>query len=239
MKSIPTIQKYIRSPDIERVNFNRYFPIAALDSYFEGCSSNITGLGLDLRNISDQPQATPDEGESITQPKIQLSHLSLPRPEIMSHWLLHPRCRFEFSRLKSLETTSRTWCMSQDSPMSCLPFTESLVLTDFYVNHSQDLDLTALPALRRLDVLIQPSDTHFRNLMSVLIRRASSSLEIVVIRIDVYSDEFAHSFKGFDKDVAALAALHLALRRVDIHYNKVGDKPESMKSYFMEGARQT
>ncbi|KAF8178969.1 hypothetical protein K438DRAFT_1769108 [Mycena galopus ATCC 62051] len=74
METVPTIQAYLRSPSVKRVNFNGYFTIAVLDSYFDDCSSNITSLGLDLRHIAHPLEQT--VVTTLRQPKIELSHLA-------------------------------------------------------------------------------------------------------------------------------------------------------------------
>jgi hypothetical protein len=128
METVPTIQAYLRSPSVKRVNFNGYFSIAVLDTYLDDCSSNITSLGLDLRHI-----AHPVETTAVTtrrQPKINLSHLALLNSQIMSHWLLRPRCAFAVSHLRSVETDARTWFRLQGSLAPSLPSLTSLVLTN-------------------------------------------------------------------------------------------------------------
>jgi hypothetical protein len=69
--------------------------------------------------------------------------------------------------------------------------------------------------------------------MSAFLRPPSLQLEIIAIRFAVYPDEFSHSFRRLDKDVVTLAALH-SVQRVDFHYDRVGDKPASMRSFFAQ-----
>ncbi|KAJ7896526.1 hypothetical protein B0H13DRAFT_2523008 [Mycena leptocephala] len=149
-KSLPTIQAYLRAPDMERVNFNGYFPLAILDSYFADCSQKIGSLGLDLRHIGHPAETNGQQtATALPKRKIELSHVTLLNSKIVSQWLIRPRSAFAVSHLRSVETDARTWYQLQDSLASTLPSIESLILTDF--SDTRHLELSKLPALRLLD----------------------------------------------------------------------------------------
>jgi hypothetical protein len=109
-----------------------------------------------------------------------------------------------------------------------------LSLISVVVSDTRHLELSKLPALRLLDVSVQPSRPHYDSLISALLNPPGHSrLNIVTIRIDIqiYAEEYSYSFDQYGKDAAAIVALH-KIPRVDVHYNTNHFKKETMRSFF-------
>ncbi|KAJ7606964.1 hypothetical protein DFH06DRAFT_1486683 [Mycena polygramma] len=244
--SIPTIQAYLRSAAIRRVNFNGWFHPDILDSYFHHCSRNIKSLGLDLRNIAMTVSLPDDVVATLAsyaadapvppQDKIELSHLTFVDSKILDHWLLRPRCAFAISRLRSVETHFRALSLSSTSLATILPSIEVLAFTK--LPDPNCLLLATLSKLRVLDICIPPNSHQHKVLMAALLRPPlPRHLEIVAIRIDIqiYPEEYAYSFHGFGEDAAALAALP-SMSRLDVHYERNSHQAGSVK-FFMADFR--
>ncbi|KAJ6555422.1 hypothetical protein DFH09DRAFT_1318209 [Mycena vulgaris] len=205
--TVAPLQILLRLPSLRRAHLWGYLePISILDDYFEGCSRDIQHLHLALDNLEAYPGACAVVNDSPCPPRpmIPLAHLSIPRE--LETWMRGLRCPFDFTQLTSLELRATDWAPMQGTLAPCLPQLELLGLTSF--SQDSDIDLRALPALKRLNVSLVETTDGLRALAALLARLPPWN-EFRHLAITFPEDPIPHerAVREFDVRIAALAVL--------------------------------
>ncbi|KAJ6595166.1 hypothetical protein DFH09DRAFT_159551 [Mycena vulgaris] len=225
--AVADVQKILRTPTLLIVNLEGYFPsIPVLNEYFQGCSRSIVTLkGIPRGRFTElvAPNETTDSaadddseeapGDENAPPKLNLVALAAaPR---LGRCLASPECPFAFSRLVMLVVTEAYWPVLQRTLAPSLPHLEHLKLLMF--DGAEDVDLRALPLLRKFKVSCETGARDLPALHAVLARLPPTNrIAVATVRLHAISTDDEAHFKRFDADVVALSetVLH-ALERVE------------------------